>query len=120
MIGDLVVGPDGQKRRAQSIVNAQTGNSGNDLFGCLPPAIRDYHGLHKHVEFHLAPALPSLLADVVDRGVESLWLPAGLMALTVFESATEHRESDDVGMAGRMSERPFAVYADQEGNLVLQ
>jgi len=119
VIGDLVMGPDRQKRRAESVVNAETGNSGNHLFDCLPPVIRDHDGLHKDVEFHLAQALAGLLADVVDSGVESPWFPAGLVALTVFKGATEHRETDDVGMAGRMSERPLAVYTDEQGYLVL-
>ena len=119
VIGDLVVGPDSQKRRAESVVNAEAGNSGSHLFGCFLPVICDHDGLHKHVEFYLAPAFPSLLADVVDCGVESLWFPAGLVALTVLEGATEHRESDDVGMAGRMSESPLAVHTDKQWYLVL-
>lgn len=119
VIGDLVVGPDSQKRRAESVVNAEAGNARNHSFGCLPPVMRDHDGLHKHVEFHLAHALPSLLADVVDSAVESAWFPACLVALTVFEGATEHCESDDVGMAGRMSKRPLAVYTDEQGHVVL-
>ena len=118
MIGDLVVGPDSQKRRAKSVVNTEAGNAGNHLFGRLPPVIRDHDGLHKHVEFYVSP-FSSLLADVVDSVVESPWFPAGFVTLTVFEGATEHCESDDVGMAGRMSESPLAVHTDEQWYSVL-
>ena len=112
--GDLIVSPHGEERRAESIVNAQTGNSGSHLLGCLPPVIRDHDGLDQRVEFYLPPAFPGLLSDVVDRSVESLSLPAGLVTLTVFERAPEHCETDDVGMAGRMSKSRLAVHADEQ------
>ena len=69
--------------------------------------------MDQRVELHLLLTFPSLLADVADGRVESLLLPADLVTLTVFEGATEHRETDNVGMAGRMSERALAIDADE-------
>ena len=63
---------------------------------------RDDDCLHQDIEFKLLPAVSGLLADVVDGRVEPFRLPANLVALTVLEGATEHRETDDVGIAGRV------------------
>lgn len=119
VVGDLIVGPDGEKRRTECIVDAEAWNTRSHLLGCLPPVIRDHDGLDKHIEFHLPPAFPSLLADEVDGRVESLLFPADLVALAVFEGAPEHGKTDDVGMAGRVSESPLAVDADEQGYVVL-
>ncbi len=67
----------------------------------------------------MLPAVPGLLANEVDRRVEPFCLPTNLVALTIVERATEHRETDDVGVAGRMGESPFAVDTNEEGHVVL-
>ncbi len=108
VVGDLIVGPDGEKRCAQSIVDAQTGHSGSQLFGCPSPVVGHHDSLDQHVEFHLLPALSGLLSDVSDGGVEPFLFPADLVTLSVLKGATEHRQTDDVGMLGRMSEGPLS------------
>jgi hypothetical protein len=95
-------------------VNAQSGNSGSHLFGCLPSIVRDYNGLNQHVEFYLLRAFFGPLSYVVDRGVDSLLLPASLVSLTILKGPTEHRETDYVGMTGRMSEGRLAVHANEQ------
>jgi hypothetical protein len=45
--------------------------------------------------------------------------PADLVTLPVFEGATEHRETDDVGMAGHMSKSSLAVDADEQRYMAL-
>jgi hypothetical protein len=115
MVGDLVMGPDGQEGHAESIADAKTGDSGSHLFGSPLPVVRHHDGLDQYVEFQLLPPLPGRLSDVVDDGVEPLGFPADRVPLAVFEGTTEHRQPDDVGMAGRMSESPLAVDANQQG-----
>ncbi len=114
VVGDLIMSSDGEKWCAESVLDAQTGNSGSHLFGGLPPVIGDHDCLDQHIEFYLPPAFPGLLSDVVDGGVDSLLFPASLVTLTVFEGAPEHREADYVCMAGRMSEGRLAVHANEQ------
>lgn len=114
VVRNLIVGPDSEKWCGQCIVNAQSGNSGSHLFGCLLPVVRNHNGLNQHVKFYLLPAFPGLLSEVVDGGVDSLLLPASLVPLTILKGPTEHRETDYVGMTGRMSQSRLAVHADKQ------
>ena len=61
VVGDLIISSDGEKRCAESVLDAQTGNSGSHLFGGLPPVIGDHDGLDQHVELHVPPVFSGLL-----------------------------------------------------------
>ena len=51
--------------------------------------------------------------------VEPVCLPADFVALTVGKGASEHREADDVGVAGGMGERPLAIDPHEQGYVIL-
>lgn len=119
VVGDLIVGSDGEKWRTERIVNAETRNLRSHLCGCLPPVISDHDGLNQDVQFQLIPAFLSLLSERADGPVEPLLFPADLVPLSVVEGATKHRETDDVGVAGRVSKSPSTVHTNEKGYVIL-
>ena len=76
--------------------------------------IGDHDLLHEHLELRIRPGRPGRVADVRDRRVEAVGLPAGLVALPVVERASEHRQPDRVGVRGRVRERGAAVDPDED------
>ncbi len=112
--------PEREKRRHQGVVHAQARYSSRHVSSCLPAIIADHDRLHQDVELNLLPTATSLLTDVVDGGIEPLGLPAHLVALTIVERAPKHRQSDDVGMKGRVSEGVTTIDADEQRNVVLE
>jgi hypothetical protein len=114
VVRNLIVGPDSEKRSAERIVNAKATTYPAYLFPCDRSAIigNDYR-LNQNVQFQVFPAATGLFTNVTDGGVEPLSLPAHLVSLTVLKGPTEHRETDYVRMASRMSEGRLAVDADE-------
>ena len=119
MFGDLIVGPEGEKWRGESVRNAQTRGAPGRLLCRSSAIVRDDDRLDQHIEFQLRPPISSLLTDVADGRVEPVSLPSDFMTLTILERAAEHRETDNVGVANRMCESLLAVDADEQRHVVL-
>lgn len=120
MIGNLIVAAEREERRHEGVVHAQARYSSRHVSSRLAPIIGNHDCLHEHVELELVHPSAGLLTDVVDGALEPLGLPSHLVALTVLEGAPEHRQPDDVGVTGRVSESPMTVDTDQERNVVLE
>lgn len=110
MLSDLIMGPEREKWSGEGVLDAQTTTRAFGLrLSGSPTIVSDDDRLYQDIEFQTLGAVSGLFADVVDRRIEPVCLPADLVALTIGEGATEHCHADDVGVVGRMSEGPLAV-----------